>query len=233
MKAHQNPVPDPARPGRAAIRVLLVDDHALLRDSLGRLLDSEDDLCVVGAAGNADDGVRLARELSPDVLVLDIDLPGRLCFDATREILTLPRPPRVLYLSAFHHDRYIEEALASGAAGYITKDEPPDGLIRAIRKVHSGQIYFSERVRGRLIVEPDGSLRLGAAGSTRASSLTPRELEVLRYLARGLSKKEIAKAMNRSYSTVDRHTENLMAKLDIHDRVEIARFAIREGLAEA
>ena len=219
--------------GQPQLRVLLVDDHALLRDALRHRLDSEGDLHVVGTASNADDGVRLVRELHPHVVVLDIDLPGRLCFDAAREMLAVAPPPRILYLSAFHHDRYISDALASGATGYVTKDEPAEQLARAIRRVAAGQPFFSERVRGRLIVEADGSLRMDGGGSTRAASLTPRELEVLRYLARGLAKKEIAKAMNRSYSTVDRHTENLMAKLDIHDRVELARFAIREGLAEA
>lgn len=222
----------PAR-ARGKVRVLLVDDHAMVRDSLRHRLEGESDVEVVGAVATADEGIRLVRAATPDVVVLDIDLPGRLSFDAARDMRACDPPPKVLFLSAFHHDRYIADALAVGASGYLTKDERPERLVQAIRAVHDGGVCFSERVRARLIVGSSGELRLGEeSATTRAASLSPRELEVLRYIARGLSKKEIAKAMCRSYSTVDRHTENLMAKLDIHDRVELARFAIREGLAE-
>jgi DNA-binding NarL/FixJ family response regulator len=215
-----------------SIRVLLVDDHALVRDSLSHRLQSEADLDVVATLSQADEVLGQVRALAPHVVVLDIDMPGRSSFDVAREVIEQHPEVRVLYLSAFHHDRYIEDALAAGAGGYLTKDEPPEILARAIRQLAAGGAYFSERVRGRLRIDSDGNARLTEARPTRVSSLTPRELEVLRYLARGMSKKEIAAALKRSYSTVDRHTENLMGKLDIHDRVELARFAIREGLAE-
>ena len=114
----------------------------------------------------------------------------------------------------------------------LTKDEPIETVIEAIRMAVTNGAYFSPRVRSRLVVDPDKGLTLEDAGNTKASTLTPRELEVLRYLARGMSKKEIAGQMYRSISTVDKHVENLMRKLGIHDRVEIARYAIREGLVE-
>ncbi len=214
------------------IRVLLVDDHALVRESLSHLIRGESDLEVVSTLPKADEVLGQVRMHHPRVIVLDIDMPGRSSFDVAREVLSQHPEVRVLFLSAFHHDRYIEDALAAGASGFLTKDEPPSVLIHAIRSLAGGGAYFSERVRGRLRIEPNGTAHLATARPTRVSSLTPRELEVLRHLARGLSKKEIAAALKRSYSTIDRHTENLMAKLDIHDRVELARFAIREGLAE-
>jgi DNA-binding NarL/FixJ family response regulator len=138
----------------------------------------------------------------------------------------------VIFLSAFFHDRYIEEALEAGASGYVTKNEAPGSLLSAIRKVSSGFTYFSPEVHERLVVDVSG-LRLRSESHTRGFSLTDRETETLRYVAQGLAKREIANIMHLSVRTVDAHVRNLMAKLDIHDRVELARFAIREGLAEA
>ncbi len=214
------------------IRLLLADDHNLLRESLGHLLEQQRDMRIVGQASNADEAVTLAASTHPDVVIMDIDMPGRLCFDAAAEILRAGLV-KLLFLSAFFHDRFIEEALACGATGYLTKDQSPPELIAAVRRAAKGVATFSTKVQERLVIDPAGGVRLACGGNTRLSSLTGREVEVLRYLAHGLSKKEIANLIHRSYSTVDRHAENLMNKLDIHDRVELARFAIREGLTEA
>lgn len=214
------------------ISIVLVDDHALLRETLRDRLEKEIEMTVVGTADNAGDAVELVASLEPDVLVMDIDMPGQSCFDAAKKARAASPKTRVIFLSAFFHDRYIESALASEATGYVTKDEPPDTILNAIRRVASDLAFFSPKVQSRLVIDAKG-VRLGEENLSRASRLTTRELEVLRYLARGLPKKEIAAVMHVSVKTVSRHTENLMEKLDIHDRVELARFAIREGLAEA
>ena len=220
---------------KLATKVLLVDDHALVRETLADRLNREMDLEVVGTASSADQAVELAGELGPDVVVMDIDMPGRLCFDAAQDIVAVSPDTRMVYLSAFFSDRYIQDALEAHAVSYLTKDEPPDVVIKAVREAARGLTYFSEAVRSRLTIGRNNKLVLDNDDQplTKASTLTRRELEMLRYLARGMSKKEIAQTIHRSYGTVDKHVEKLMNKLDIHDRVELARYAIREGLAEA
>lgn len=213
------------------VSVLVVDDHAMVRDMLARQLGAEPDLAVLATAANADEALAQAARLSPDVVLMDIDMPGMHCFDAARSLQSLCPRTRVVFLSAFFHDRYIEQALSVRAWGYITKTESEQSLLQAIRKVASGSTYFSPAVQARMVI--DGPVpRLAAQASTRASTLSQRELQVLRYLTRGLAKKQIALQMQISMNTVHRHVQSLMTKLDIHDRVELTRFAIREGLAE-
>jgi len=212
-------------------KILLVDDHALIRDMLANQLQDEATLEVVGAADNADDAIELANKKTPDVIVMDIDMPGMICFDAARTILATHPEIRILFMSAFFHDRYIEQALAVQARGYVTKRESAEVIVEAIRAVAEGGTFFSDEVRCRIVVDRQG-VRLAQQGQTRASTLTNRELEVLRYIARGMHKKEIAKTMYLSVKTVENYCAKLMDKLDIHDRVELTRYAIREGLAE-
>lgn len=214
-------------------RILLADDHALLRETLKSRLEQEPDMEVVASVGSTDEAIAHALQSTPDVAVLDIDMPGQYCFDAARTIkLRLPRT-HILFLSAFHHDRYIEQAIAIEASGYLTKAEPPDRLIEAIRAIMSGATCYSPEIQARIVIDEPGQHHLSPSARTRVSTLTQRELIVLRHVARGLSKKEIAALMNVTPSAIDRHCTRLMAKLDIHDRVGLARFAIREGLAEA
>lgn len=163
---------------------------------------------------------------------MDIDMPGLDCFDAARTIQARCPETRVIFVSAFCHDEYIEQALAVEAAGYITKSEPIDRIVEAIRKVASGGSYYSEQVLNRIVVESRGT-RLAPENQTRVSTLTRRETEVLKYIASGSSQKQIAQTMNISAKTVHSHSMNLMTKLGIHDRVELTRFAIREGLSQA
>jgi len=214
------------------ISILLADDHAMVRLMLKDRLSAEPDMKVVAAVSNADQAVTEVARLEPDIVLMDIDMPGQLCFDAARTITTRWPRTRFIFLSAFFHDRYIEQALSVGASGYVTKSEPPDSLVAAIRTVASGAAYYSPGVQSRIVVDLDGP-KLDADARTRVSTLTAREIEVLRYLARGMPKPTIAETMHLSVNTVNRHTYSLMRKLDIHDRVELARFAIREGLAEA
>lgn len=214
----------------ATIRLLLVDDHVLVRETLKERLDRDPRFQVAGLAENADAAIDLAFQTRPDIILMDIDMPGLLCFDAARRILDRLPEVRLLFLSAHTHDHYIDQALKIGAMGYVTKHDSPDLLMRAIEEVAANRAFFSAPVQARIVFEADGP-RLAHAGHTRASRLTPREIEVLQYIASGLAKKEIASIMKLSQKTVEKHADNLMAKLDIHDRVTLTRFAIREGLA--
>ncbi len=214
------------------VSILIVDDHTMVRNMLAHRLGEWADMHVVAAVGTADEAVAMAAQRRPDIILMDIDMPGIHCFDAAKTIQSLSPETRIVYLSGFFHDRYIEQALAARAWGYVTKTEPEDAIIQAIRKVASGVTYFSPKVQERLIVS-GGGLELARNGQSRISTLSEREIEVLRHIARGLSQKEIAATMHISAHTVHRHTHSLMDKLDIHNRVELARYAIREGLAEA
>jgi DNA-binding NarL/FixJ family response regulator len=206
------------------ISILLVDDHALMLDTLAERLGSEEGLEVIGLAPNADEGVRVALKCRPDVIVLDINMQGLCPFEAARKLLAQLPESRVVFLSGYTTDSYIGQALACGASAYITKREPYERMVQAIRVVAEGDAYFSPEVQSRIVVGPDG------ASLVPIQTLTKREIEVLGYLARGMSKKKIAQTMYVSVHTVDVHTSHIMKKLDIHDRVELALYAIREGL---
>src|SRR3954471_17664621 len=218
--------------GAAPITVLLADDHALVREALANWLRAAGDMKVLGEVGSADEAVAISVRERPSVVLLDIDMPGLLAFDAVRTIRSRSPETRIIMLSGFFNDRYIEDALAAEASGYITKSEPPQAVLKAIRTVAAGGVYFSPEVQARIVVDSNGARLATGEGVTRAATLTPRELEVLRYIARGLSKKDIAGIMHLSVKTVDNHSTSLMTKLNIHDRVDLARYAIREGLAE-
>jgi len=213
------------------IRVLVVDDHALVRGALGERLQREPGFLLAGCAGTADEALLQIAELRPVVVLMDIDLPGMVCFDAARQIGWRYPQTRIIFLSAFMHDRYIQEALEVKARGYLTKHEPPERVVEAIREVAAGGSCFSEEIRSRIVVDSVGA-KLPGDLKSRGMTLRPRELETLRYIARGLTKKQIAEQMCVSVKTVECHTTRLMNALSIHDRVELARFAIREGLAE-
>lgn len=214
------------------IRIMVVDDHALVRESICERLRCEPDVAVVGTAASAQEAVEVALATNPDVVVMDIDMPGMACFDGARRIMAARPDTRILLLSAYVHDVYVEQAIQARAAGYMTKREPPEILLQAVREIAAGGSFFSADIQARIVVDEKGVRPAGGATS-RGARLTLRELEILQYLARGMSKKEIAAAAHIAVKTVDRHSTNLMKKLDIHDRVELARYAIREGLVRA
>ena len=213
------------------VKILLVDDHALVRGALGERLRREPAFEVVGSVSTADEAIAQISRFEPDVVVMDIDMPGLSCFDAARRIGSICPRTRLVFLSGFLTDYFVEQALAVRARGYITKREPPETVVTAIHEIVGGGAFFSEEVQARIVVDARGA-RLAKSARAPLSLLTPRELEMLRYIAQGLAKKEIAALTHISVKTVDRHTVNLMTKLDIHDRVELTRFAIREGLAK-
>jgi DNA-binding NarL/FixJ family response regulator len=213
------------------ISILLADDHLLVCEALKSRIEQEPDMQVVAMAGNADQAASEAIRLNPDIVLMDIAMPGLVPFEAVKIIRIHSPETKIIFLSALSHDRCIEEALSSGAAGYLTKTDSPQSVIQGIRTVAAGGVCFSPEIQSRLATGPKGAAT-ASKGPTRTSTLSRREMEVLQYLARGMSKKEIAHTMHISVKTVERHADRLMAKLDIHDRVELARFAIREGLAE-
>ena len=214
------------------VKVLVVDDHALVREMVATTLRSDSDEWFVETESNAGDAVKTAVKFKPDVVLMDIDMPGMICFDAAERILSLVPAAKVIFVSAHVQDHYIEQALRIGASGYVTKTSQPGYLLGAIRQVVRGRVSFSPEVRARIVADRDG-LKLGQKQArTLTSTLTTREREVLQYVAKGLSKKNIAKTMHLSVKTVESHTGRLMAKLNLHDRVGLTRFAIREGLVE-
>lgn len=186
---------------------------------------------IVADVGSSNEAVACVSQHKPDIAILDIDMPGRQIFEAAETIRRISPGTRILFLSGHCSDRYIDQALGVGAAGYLLKGDQPQTIIDAIHAVAKGSVCFSQEVLLRMSPTRPGEA-LGRGRNSRICLLTPRELEVLGYLARGMSKKAIAAIMHVSTNTVGRHTTAMMSKLDIHDRVELALFAIREGIVE-
>jgi DNA-binding NarL/FixJ family response regulator len=209
--------------------LLIADDHELLRDMLARRLGEEPDLQVVGAAGDASTALTESLKLQPDLVLMDIDMPGLSVFEAARRIKDRLPDTRIMFLSAYVQDGFIAQALEIRASGYLTKGHTPEYLIACIRKALRGSTCFSPEVESRLEIGSAG-VRLALKRRCRLELLTEREKQVLSYLARGMSKKEIARLDSTSVKTVDHHCQHIMEKLDLHDRVALTRFAIREGL---
>jgi DNA-binding NarL/FixJ family response regulator len=209
--------------------ILIADDHDLLRDMLVRRLTEEPDLRVVGSVSDAAAALAESLRLRPDLVLMDIDMPGLSAFDAARQIKDALPDTRVLFLSAYVRDGFIGQALEVRASGYLTKGQSPAELVGSVRKVLRGSTCFSSEVERRIEFGP-GGIRLSRERRCRLELLTAREKQVLAYLARGLSKKEISRLAGASVKTIDHHCEHIMEKLDLHDRVQLTRFAIREGL---
>ncbi len=213
------------------IKVIVVDDHALVRDVLTERLNAETDIQVVAAAPDAGAALELARAHAPHVVLMDIDMPGPSPFETAARMRAEAPEVKLIFLSAYVNDQYIDQALQLQAQGYLSKEEPAEEVIEAIRRASRGATRFSKAVRDRIVLEP-GGVSLSSRSSSRLSLLTPREREVLHYLAAGMSKKEIARLLDISPKTVEKHCDHVMSKLDIHDRVDLARYAIREGLTQ-
>ena len=209
--------------------VVLADDHAVLRESLASYLAHTPDIRVVAQARDADQAVAAVLQHAPDVALLDIDMPGTSIFAAAQRMRAQCPRTRLVMLSAFCDDRYIARALKVGASGYLTKSEPLERIVKAIRDVAAGAACFSPDVRARLLIDGSG-VRLERLPGTRLDALTEREIEVLGHLARGLANKEIASALHIANRTVDHHVARIMSKLDIHNRGALAQFAVRAGV---
>ncbi|MEU9143061.1 response regulator transcription factor [Streptomyces sp. NPDC048349] len=212
---------------RSRIRVLLVDDHQVVRRGLRTFLEVQEDIEVVGEASDGEEGIARAEELRPDVILMDVKMPGTDGIEALRRLRELANPARVLVVTSFTEQRTVVPALRAGAAGYVYKDIDPDALAGAIRSVHAGHVLLQPEVAQVLLAQEDQS---GAAG--RPGSLTDREREVLGLVADGRSNREIARALVLSEKTVKTHVSNILMKLDLSDRTQAALWAVRHGLAE-
>ena len=212
------------------IRILLVDDHTILRDGIRLLLEAEPDLIVVGEAEDGRTAVKLACQLKPDVVLMDIAMPLLNGLEATRQIKHDCPHAKVLILTMHENEEYIRQALASGAMGYILKDAAARELLNAIHAVHRGEAILSPAVT-RLVVE--NYLRWGDIQKDSSTNrLSPREREVLQLIAEGYSNKQIAEILCISIKTVQAHRMNLMSKLDLHDRAELIKYAIQRKIID-
>lgn len=215
------------------IRVLLVDDQPLLRTGFRMILSSEPDLTIVGEAADGAAGVEAARKLRPDVVLMDIRMPGMDGIQATR-VLAGPgveNPTKVLILTTFGLDEYVVEALRAGASGFLLKDAPPEDLVEAIRIVAAGEALLAPSITRRLLDRIASRLPPARENAIPAlSELTERELEVLKLLARGLSNAEIADKLVVSETTVKTHVSRVLAKLEIRDRVQAVILCYETGL---
>jgi two-component system response regulator DegU len=207
-----------------AIRVVLADDHPVVRSGIRNLISRSSDIQVVGEASNGDEALRLVDELSPDVLLLDMEMPGLKGVEVAQKLHSTESPVRILALSAYDDKQYIQELLESGAAGYLTKEEAPDTIIEAIRGVSQGeQGWVSRRVAAQMSVW----MREDDSNSSR---LTNRELDVLRLVVQGKTNQGIGLALGISEKTVEKYLEAVFSKLSVTSRVEAAVLAVREGL---
>ena len=214
-------------------RVLCVDDHAFLVEGLKSRLDVEPDMELVGRSPNADHLTADVQRTAAHVVLLDIEMPGRDAFDAMDELHRQCPEVRTILLSAHVRDQHIDTAFKSGAWGYLSKSDSPEDVLAGIRKVTQGKLAFSPEVMDRF--QPAAKGKKGVRddhASSKLGLLTLRERQVLRMIAKGMSRTSIAEQLCRSPMTVDNHRKSIMRKLGIQDRVELARYAIAEGIVE-
>ncbi|MGW9176456.1 response regulator [Streptomyces decoyicus] len=213
---------------REPVRVVIVDDEQLVRLALRLVIDGEPDLTVVAEAADGDAAITVVDEQRPDVVLMDIRMPGRDGLSTTREVLTRPAPPRVLMLTTFDSDDLVLGALRAGALGFVLKDTPPARILDAVRTVADGNPVLSPAATARVIAAATGPQSSEARRSSREaarkqlSALTERELDTARAIADGLGNPEIAERLHISIATVKAHTGNLFAKLAVENRVQIA-----------
>jgi DNA-binding NarL/FixJ family response regulator len=214
------------------IRVLVADDQTLVRAGFRAILDVQDDLEVVGEAEDGDEAVALARELRPDVVLMDIRMPGVDGIEATRRLLRDGDAPRILMLTTFDLDEYVYEAMKAGASGFLLKDAPRDQLVGAVRTVAAGDALLAPALVRRLIEDFVRRPAPGARPPAELDALTEREREVLTLIARGLANAEIAARLFVSEATVRTHVTHILAKLGLRDRVQAVVLAYETGLVQ-
>ncbi|HEU5082549.1 MAG TPA: response regulator transcription factor [Acidimicrobiales bacterium] len=213
------------------VRVAVVDDQELVRTGFRMILDVEDDIEVVGVAGDGDEAVELCRRTEPDVVLMDVRMPRVDGIEATRRLRDVGCPTRVLVLTTFDLDEYVFDALRAGASGFLLKDAPPDELVHAVRVVAAGEALLAPSVTRRLIEEFGRAAPAAAtADDTRLHRLTEREREVLQLMARGLSNTEIAEALFLGEATVKTHVGRILMKLEVRDRVGAVVLAYETGV---
>jgi DNA-binding NarL/FixJ family response regulator len=213
-----------------AIRILLVDDHTILREGVRALLAGESDIVVVGEAGDGQEALEKVEALRPDIVLMDMVMPGMNGLEATGHIKRRHSDVKVLILSMYDDDEYVQQVIQAGASGYLLKGMAADDLVLAIREVHAGSSFLNPAVAAKLIEDYVRRVRgdVDAAGDL----LTAREREVLKLIAEGNTNQEIADALHLSRKTVESHRANIMRKLDLHDVTELVKYALRTGLIQ-
>jgi len=215
------------------IRVLLADDHTVVRQGLRVLLEAESDITVVGEAETGRQAVQLARKLAPDVIVMDIAMPNLNGLEATRQITREVPATRLLVLSSYNDDEYVHQVTEAGASGYLLKQTAATDLIKAVREARKGNAFFSPAISRRLVERYREAFLQGAPARKRTDLLTSREAEVLQLIAEGRANKQIAAELCISIKTVEKHRQQVMNKLNIHDIAGLTRYAISRGIIES
>ena len=214
------------------IRVLIADDQALVRGGFRMILDAQKDMQVVGEAEDGKQALTMARELQPDVVLMDIRMPELDGLEATRRLVANPQAPRVLMLTTFDMNEYVYDAMKSGASGFLLKDVRPEQLADAVRTVAQGEALLAPTITRRLIEEFTRRPPPGQTAPTELDELTDRELEVLKLIAKGQSNNEIATTLFVSEATVKTHVTRVLSKLDLRDRVQAVVLAYETGLVQ-
>ncbi len=202
----------------ASIRILIVDDHPVVRAGLASMLSTQPGIEVIGSASNGEEALALLQEIAPDVILIDLRMPGMSGLETMRAIKLRKDPPRIIVLTSFDTDEDIYQAVGAGAQGYLLKSTSQDELLEAIRLVRANQRYFPAHIAAQLT---DRMTR---------SDLTPREHQILQLVARGLTNKEIGRVFGISDNTARNHVNNIIEKLEVSDRTEAATIAMRQGL---
>lgn len=218
--------------GEKSIRVLIVDDHQVVREGLRTFLQLSAGVTVAGEAAGGAEAVELVRKLEPDVVLMDLVMPGMDGIEATRRIKALGLPARVIALTSFTEDDKVFPAIQAGASSYLLKDVSPDALVEAIRAVHRGEARLHPDITRKLMEQV--ARRPGPEGEAlgQVESLTARELDVVRLVAEGYSNADIAQRLVISEKTVKTHISNILGKLQLQDRTQLAVYAIRKGLVD-
>ena len=213
------------------IRVLIVDDHQVVRQGLRTFLELHQDIVVVGEAGDGITAVEMVRQLEPDVVLMDLVMPRLDGIAATRELKSKGLPAKVIALTSFTEDDKVIPAIQAGASSYLLKDVAPDELVEAIRAVHRGEARLHPDIAHKLMEQVVH--QASPASTPPVEHLTEREREVIRLVAQGRSNAEIAQALTISDKTVKTHISNVLSKLDLQDRTQLAIYAIKHGLVES
>ena len=214
-----------------SIRILLADDHTILRAGLRMMLNAQSDFEVVGEAQDGRQAIQEAQRLQPDVILMDITMPDMNGIEATKQIKKLLPETRVLILTMHEHDEYVFQALRAGASGYMLKEAADTDLISALRVIQNGQFYLSPTAQSVMVGDYLQRVRTGEEKDSY-SSLTEREREILKLVAEGYTNNKIAERLIISPKTVDTHRTHVMDKLNLHSRAELVKYAMRRGLLE-
>ena len=214
------------------IKVLLADDHTIVRQGLRMLLEAESDIAVIGEAENGQQAVQLTKQLQPDVVVMDLAMPNLNGLEATRQIVKEMPSVKLLVLSSYNDDEYVHQVTEAGATGYLLKQTAATDLIKAVREARRGNAFFSPAISKRLADRYRQAFLDGAPVKKRNDLLTSREAEVLQQIAEGKPNKQIAAQLCISIKTVEKHRQQLMNKLNIHDIAGLTRYAISKGVIE-